>query len=423
MSESYVKTQNIGFRTTMHKVVKTAGKNGLDPSFYSASDIEYKTFGTNTLVGVKNPLWKSQVRAGVNASTPCTGTEYQFEPQWLTSGYSWALNSTPNVVNTQEYYGLCPVNLPNVTSPSASIVTEVTNRCIRKFLDSCSQARSSVESGQDFGEWKETYHAFLRPMGSMRDLITGHYARLLKAKRLYRNKPPLLRKALADSYLEFTFGWNPLMSDVADAYSGLISRQRMSSVVPVRASASALHTNSDGSNPFAGQLGTITCSKKSYSRYTIRMKGAIRVNLVNGSVPILDVLQLRTLQDFALTAWDLLPYSFLVDYFLNVHDVIQAATFCFSDLSWGNKTVHNVSTDEYGWRVTGLPVDPTQGQTYSNYCYGGNSKATVTTWSRSALSQGSLVPQARFSLPVSVKPWENIAALILGGAKSLVPFY
>jgi hypothetical protein len=43
--------------------------------------------------------------------------------------------------------------------------------------------------------------------------------------------------------------------------------------------------------------------------------------------------------------------------------------------------------------------------------------------SRRYIVPGNYLPDLHFSLPVSSKPWENIAALMAGRSKSLIPLW
>lgn len=424
MSETYVKSTNVGYSSGMTSVNSSQDPSG-QYTFYSATqDSISRISGVNSLNGVKNPYWKTQIARGQNATTNCSGTFYSFKTDFLTTGHFYRSPISSQSVTGREWYGHPPINLPVVGIPSGSVVTEITNRAIRKFLTSCSDARSSVEAGQDFGEWRETVESLVRPMHSMKSLLEGHYSRLTKAKKVHRGDTPSLKKALADSYLEFVFGWNPLAHDVIDAVKGLTDRERSMPQAPVSGGASKDFSGSNTPYNPTGLLSSVRCNKKSVSSYYVGFKGVIRLNLVNGRIPVRDVLQLNTVQDFVCTAWDLLPYSFLVDYFVNIHDIFQAATFCYSDLIWAKKLVRSDTTETYVYTGSGPdPVSPPVGITTSRFCYGGNSEGRVTNFTRSVAVPSDLIPRVRFSIPTSIKPWANIAALVLGGSLPLVPFF
>jgi hypothetical protein len=424
MSELYVKSRNVGFSSDTYAVSFTQSPGGTYTSYSKTVVPNGRINGVDSLNGVKNPFWKTQVKNGQNATTNCSGTRYSFRSDFLTTGYTLRAPPTSQSVIGHEFFGIPPINLPVAGSPSGSITTEITNRAIRKFLDSCSNARSSVEAGQDFGEWRETIESLVRPMNSMKNLIEGHYSRLTKAKKRFRGQTPSLKKALADSYLEFVFGWNPLAHDIIDAVKGLTDRERSMPQAPVSGGASRDFSGSNSAFVPSGMLQTTLCNKKSVSSYYVGFKGVIRLNLAGGRIPVRDVLQLNTVQDFVLTGWDLLPYSFLVDYFVNIHDIFQAATFCFSDLIWAKKLVRSDTTETYVYTDSGPnPTSPPVGLTTSRFCYGGNGEGRITNFTRSVVVPSDLIPRVRFSIPTSIRPWANIAALVIGGSLPLRPFF
>jgi hypothetical protein len=375
-----------------------------------------KSGGTD---GFTNPSWRSQVRRGENASTSFLGTDYPHDAPWGSIGYKSQRNNLPyNDTDDFEVKGYFPASWPALSSSSPALA-ECTNRAIRKFLEACTNARSSVELGQDIGEIKQTIEGIRHPMDSMRKLILGHFSRLKTAKRRYRNKTPSLKKALADSYLEFKFGWNPLASDVADAWVGLTSSARMTPTVPVEGHASATY---NGSDSYRTLYSICTQNLVVHSKYSVKYKGAIRVRLTEkGFVPFPEVLRLNSVQDFVTTAWDLVPYSFLVDYFTNIGDIINALTFPFGSLTWSQVTIHNETVNRYSHIDNG--VNPTSGTIVNRSVSVPNYEFKVKSVQRAAVNPSDLVPTFRLSLPVSSKPWENIAALITANTKKLVPFF
>lgn len=426
MSEIYQKTTNVGYTSESLTTTGSRLRNGTITSS-SPSHVAVRISDVDTLDGVKNPFWRKQIATGANATTHCTGKRLTVDNAWLDAGYSYYSPATPLTESWATWYGYHPVTLPVIGNPPASVVTEVHNRCIRKFLTACENSRSSVEVGQDLGEYKQTIEGLIRPMSSMRKTIVDHYERLTKASRRYRAwDVPSRTAALADSYLEWTFGMKPLLSDVAAGYVGLQNAYRhFSNIQPVSAHARGSYNGSNVVANLSGQLSSVRGNKKSVSYYSERMKGGYRVGLqADGRLLPLDVLQLRTLDDFKVTAWDLLPYSFLIDYFTNVGDIIHASCATRFNLAWGVQTSRTYIEEEISYNVLPDPKSVFGNVVMtSNWCRGGNSSVTSTTFVRNAITPASLIPEFRFQLPTSAKPWENIAALLPGVFRKLCPFF
>jgi hypothetical protein len=378
---------------------------------------------TDSFTGEYNPTFRAQIQAGHDATTPATGIKYSIEGTRFMH-YNRTGVAFDKYDVQYDVIGEAPLLWPNpLFTPSTALVADIRNRAIRKFLDNAKSARSSFEAGQDLGEIKQTIESLIHPMNSLKELTLSYFSKLTKAKAKYK-KAPALHKALSDSYLEYRFGWRPLALDIADAYAGLTNRNRMSSTASCYGSAGGTEMIGvvEGSVLPTGDA-RYDLTTYTYYEYSYRIKGAIRLNLnKDGNIPVLQALQLSTLNDFAVTAWDLLPYSFVVDYFTNVGDIINAVTFPFSDLTFACGTERIKLTSRY---VSTLKtIQDGSGvhwisQSFSPF----NAKLHVTKFTRSRLDSLDLIPSARFSLPVSSRPWENIGALLSSNIKSLVPFF
>lgn len=424
MSESYSKQNEVSIpayvRTEVHGYV-----SGLKSDSDSTTNF-FQQSATETFTGVKNSSWRRQIKAGLNATTNSGGTRIKHKPDFFDSEISTLDITRGGLPLTRAWSGQLPIySFAPTTAASGSVVTDVRNRCLRSFYSKAKTVQSSVELGQDLGEWKETLHAFTSPFASLRGLITGHYSRLAKAKKLYRNNTPSLRKALADSYLEFTFGWKPLALDIADAYAGLATRSRMTDVMPISAHASAPFGGSTAVQSTGTGFPGVSAYQTNSGKYSERLKGAIRVNIgANGLVPLMDVFQLSTVENFVTTAWDLIPYSFLVDYFTNAGDIISSFCYSKSNIAWHCLTTRTLNSRI--WRISenGNSKYNPGSETLVVYRYrGGNASSESIVFTRTVPSLSSLVPTLQFSLPNSNKPWLNIGALILGGSLPLVPFF
>jgi hypothetical protein len=105
------------------------------------------------------------------------------------------------------------------------------------------------------------------------------------------------------------------------------------------------------------------------------------------------------------TVWELIPYSFLVDYFVNIGEIVSAATLNSSSVLWTNKTVtHRVSYRALRWEANSKP--------YSNNVatVPGKAKSHLKTVTRYPNYAGAMVPTLTFSLP-GLGQALNIAAL------------
>lgn len=383
--------------------------------------------GSNSFAGVTNPRWKEQVRNVQDATTTASGERFDYSQPFLTAEVRW-YDSFNRRDFFSEWWGHPTLPTSGGSTPGASVISETDDRAKRKFLEKLDSILSSVELGQDLGEYRETLHGITNPLKGLRDVTLNYLSWLTKAKRSFRNVAHL-EKALADAYLEWTFGWKPLALDIKDAIVGLQNRSRQFDIVPIHAGSKNVFSgftqrNINGVDP-GGGLQSIDDMRIQCS-YTVRYKGVVRTRLDGkGRIPVNEVLQID-LPHFIPTAWDLLPYSFVVDYFTNVGDIIRAFSARTNQIAWVCKTTRTEIRRDTS-HVLKIIVTPTQFiRIISGRPDGQNSVVTDTSFTRSSVDPAvtSFLPSSfHFSLPVSEKPWENIAALLTSRIRAIVPLF
>lgn len=372
--------------------------------------------------GTSNPFWKSQIRNHVSATTNANGDDITSHVDYLfAQGQMTYIGNDPHRGETSKSvvygYPVYDVYPSTASVPDSSKVTEVNNRAIRKFLQACHDAQGRIEAGQDLGELTQTIESIVNPLGSLRRHVLSYFTSVSKLRRKYKRFRDA-KKAIADTYLEWTFGWNPLVADITDAYNAL-HKVVMTDAQVVSASASIDHTGSDQSwSPPSGSALTASGHLVVYSKYSIRYKGAVRNNNVNGFLPQSQIFGFLP-SDFLPTLWELLPYSFVADYFINIGDVIDALCFRTSDLGWCVKTIRALTRYTYSVREYKLALTPSWRSDFLTYS-GGNAVFQAKSFTRNGIDPRELVPQLQFHLPLSAKPWENISALLVSQHKKIV---
>jgi len=177
-----------------------------------------------------------------------------------------------------------------------------------------------------------------RPASALRD---GFSAYLKRTHRLRRRRYPNnreLRKAIAGTWLEYVFGWKPLVGDIEDAveaYRKLASHRETSFVI-----GEAFET-------LQASQDTVSLSAPNYLRWTettvkkktdkLKFKGVVR-HAYSGvredtASRVAELCGFR-LEEFIPTVWELLPYSWLVDYFTNIGDILNGMHAVNADLAW-----------------------------------------------------------------------------------------
>lgn len=379
------------------------------------------------------PRWRDIIRQGGDATTGFTGTAYS-EP------FDGWVSGTLQLVQvrkadghqrgaTYQLDGIFEVDYPPsfTTSPGNAIKADVKNRVIRRFLDAVDNAQSSFEAGQDLGEYKETLHSIQRPMGPLRDKILSYLDQVKKlGPRSKRNKQSLA-KAIADTYLEFHFGWQPLVDDVAHAIADC-GRFRFP-VIPVSASSHARFQVRDVTWHSQWPFFPVGYTRKyrETSTYFLRYKGGVKVkNLMpSGQISLAQSLQL-TPDKWLPTIWDLLPYSWMADYFINIGEVIRGFSALSTDFSWGCVTERNRTDRTYSEyvqdRYASDPNGPVSDVYVGQSTFGGAGNTWVQDVVRSHLDGTSLVPELRFTVPTSKYAFANMGAILVQRGSKVTNF-
>jgi len=404
----------------------------------TSSTTEYVSVSnTDTFSGVDNPFHKAQIKAEVSATTPSSGTVTEVESWPILDAVVEAMHGSGPTYQTffRSFIGYPTRWTPGIftgTNVDTATLNQVTARVNSQFLEKAKSAISSFQSGQDIVELHQTIESIIHPLSSLRKHVETYFLNLKKIKGKYKSVRTLagrnrsLAKALSDTYLEWTFGWNPLAADISQGIVD-IGRTRFDAT-PVESFAKGTYfgQETDYVNTNLDHC-FIVGHQKVTSEYSIRLKGQVNA-YYNGTPPtLLQELQLLP-EDFAPTVWNVLPYSFVIDYFLNIGDIIDAYSFPSAALRWCNRSTRDITKYEIALTQSRKLLDqsfpPALGYTVlQSGMSPASTRVSVKSFTRSAISALDLVPPLVIHIPpLSAKPWVNMAALIAGSKKLVVPY-
>lgn len=212
-----------------------------------------------------------------------------------------------------------------------------------------------------------------------------------KAKRLE------LRNAIPNSWLEVQYGWNPLMSDVSGACSELSSNLEFEPRRPVvvRSRKKILDT---------GLYSVVWSPGYAISDFEVDVKVDAKVQLCYtlNSFPTALFSSLG-LTNPAEIVWELVPYSFVVDWFLPIGDWLSAmgGDFGYSFVN-GSFSRFVRQTDRFiGARPAGSYANPLGGEASGHSGYFVRTVYSSSPW-----------PGLSFKSPVSVGHIANALSLL-----------
>lgn len=387
-------------------------------------------------VNVKLPNWKKKVRAGENAST-------LFEARRMNLSYSGG-----SLTVARRYYSVLCVGNPTrnwdgnffiklgtayhyaPVAPSTSENSEVDAQARNGFLARAIAAQRAFQGGVFLGELGEAIRMIRNPALALRKGVDSYVSaarraatrvdRRARSADAYHSfsskKRKAIGKALSDTWLEYAFGWTPLISDIREGKKALdkhldrfeSTRKRVSFQADLTTSGPT--TTTSVSN-FDGWCN-VRAIKYEYQTVSCRYYGMV------GLKPLQD-LRARSLHwglhpsQFLPTVWELIPYSFLVDYFTNVGDVIDAVSFPQSDIMWWTKTRANSNVRD---SRAGSVVSPITGASFTAWVQS-QSPATIRwdhRYVRRFPGEGRLYPSLVLKVPGvgNIRKYLNMGALL-----------
>lgn len=402
----------------------------INPDLGNSSNIVVRTrTGDWSKTGAENPRHRSQIAAVEQAGTNFVGTRQHMIEQ---RGYVFAEWQHRSSVLSQYHWhtatGLgCPENYSSPTYVALpSFSTTVQSRAAARFISNCRDANRAIMAGVSLGEMGETLRMIRRPLQSLRKGVNDYLRDLKKIPKAVRTRKQA-QQAVSGTWLEHSFGWRPLMSDIADGYDALeryrgANRLRTKRVrgfaqdqIPI---ASYMSTPID----VTGQLYYNHTSNEYQTRQSIHY-GVMGISH-DSRIAMARSLLGFNLEDFAPTLYELVPWSFLIDYFTNFGAVIDSWAFNTSRLRWYCRTNRIIGERVSTWdlnieRTVGLHTVPNLSKCNPGLCGGGPS---IRISRQSSISRRADLPYPKvdfhFKIPGLSTQWINIAALIAARRES-----
>jgi len=149
----------------------------------------------------------------------------------------------------------------------------------------------------------------------------GAYYRRTMRGNFHRMNLRRESRAFASNFLEYSFGWAPLVSDVSSAVDILGSPQRGTKKVTARARANDTFTGStNNGTPWAPVIMI------GQHQFTIAVICEAEVEVTNPNLSLAS--QLGFVNPVSI-AWEVMPFSFVIDYFVNVQSYLENYTSLF----------------------------------------------------------------------------------------------
>jgi hypothetical protein len=378
-----------------------------EPHRWTTDDSLSLSYENSVSFGENLSDWKGRIRAHKNATTLLSGLRRTTTQS--SDGYAFCRATFGAGVRNGELRGcLVDFDLASPSDPSAFEIVHVRNEVIQSINSQIRGATKSLQGLVALGEMGETVR-MLNSLGKGFFGKTENYLRDL-SKVAGRLTPQNLARTVSEKWLEYRFGVRPLVSDIGDFVEACYqSRYGRPPVIHVRKSSkSEEKVNPSPTSSKGAHYHLIkTTAEKSWV-YGYRIYGV--VGLTDNTVPPFRTEFGLTLDEFIPTLWELVPYSFLVDYTTNIGAIIDGYSLNKSNVLWlaygdlreSKVTLTATVTPSFvpGWKVVSSVSRPCTPLT--------------RTWrhvNRGIYSQSSLIPSLEFKIPGCDTQWLNIGAL------------
>lgn len=224
------------------------------------------------------------------------------------------------------------VNAPTLGTISADTISEAK----AKLLKSASRRLKAFKAFTFTGELGEALRMIRSPGKSLRRELLWYIRNSARRNRRIRDRSAR-RRAIADSYLEWTFGVQPLTNDIGSAMEAFHRSSAQYESSYARVSGTATEILSTQSAPDAYESAE-TCLRRKWGvintfTNSMRYYGAVKSYCPEPKAVARNLYGVSW-GDVALTGWELVPWSFVADYFTNIGDILDSWTIRDSDWGW-----------------------------------------------------------------------------------------
>lgn len=382
---------------TRQQITVIATGNKLAPSVFP----HVFTWVNSVNHGQNVPGWREKLKRGENATTQLSGLESAAR---LTAGRAvanniggWKYEVTGAFLISQTVAAQDPSLIDDAKADAEAL---------GKLNQRIRSVRTALEGGVVIGELGQTLRMIRNPARGLRKL-TDDFLQIARAirKGTIRRTLKQATEHLADAWLEAQFGWRPLLNDVNDGCNALnkyvigesLQTKRVTGSSEVKGNPTRT-TSVQGIGPTTWRVVELRSANS-----IVKYRGAVRVKARDPRTMDAALFGFDP-SSFAPTVWELIPYSFLIDYFSNVGDIITGWSNLGVDVAWCNRT--SLKTHRIDSWSEDLP-----GSNFSTF-----TSAKFVSTKRHVLRAkytGTLVPSFTFQVPGSGSlKWLNIAALI-----------
>lgn len=238
-----------------------------------------------------------------------------------------------------------PSSVPGFSSLAQQMAAQ---QFIRRARSRISEAQALVS----VGELRESVRMVLNARRAVFNKLRAFQRSAVKNTRGLKNVKGR-KKAVANAWLEYSFGWAPLVGDtinLANAAAATVAGSLRNRRVNAKAEFESVVEEGSGISWHLGSGGT-DCSSRLVATQGCRYFGALRWE--TGQSGNFTSQFGLTMDNWIPSIWELIPWSFAIDYFTGIGDFLSSITFPRGLLLYYGRSRKSLVTREYyDWKHT-----------------------------------------------------------------------
>nr|WEU70905.1 MAG: maturation protein [Hangzhou atkins-like virus 2] len=309
-------------------------------------------------VGNKVEGWRRLIASMRQAGSPYTSDRYFLDKRSHPIrvsyvGYDRGLPTPPWSNQKKNTYsgGLIYLSDIAVINHLTTNSAKARNNALKKLYRLIREQEEAFNYAPFVAELKEALGMIRRPADALQQAVTNYlrhmrknHARMVRGVPLAK-RPAVIRKVLAGSWAEFSFGWAPTVGDVESAAEALarfvdetnnggrLSYKRIQAsgrdIVQIDHGLGKVWDNTVREVSMTRQ----TTTSETY-RYVVGWLQDIEVALGGSPRHFARVFGVDNFRNLALGAYEVIPFSWLVDYFINVGEILEAWATPTHQIQW-----------------------------------------------------------------------------------------
>jgi hypothetical protein len=369
--------------------------------------------------------WKKRIREHTSATTNVSGVRWKVERVPTSGSVTQSLRSSSGLgpyISTVRYNGYPWPARTQAWSPASSISDGVAEReATKKFYRKINQQKKALEGLVFMGELRETLRMLRNPAKSLFDSAQRDYLGALQKRK--KRDPKNWARGLSGAWLEWAFGVLPLTSDIKNILDGMdrfnADPIRTKVITGVgrqteKSTANSEHVWSPDNNELVFTGLTRYSLKQKVKFRGCYMRERSEIKNLSESQKLADTFGVNA-REFIPAAWELMPWSFLIDYFSNIGDILEQTFVNLENMRWINKTVVDESLTEIHSNLnharTAAAIFFAGWSQIVSSSPGADARVSVNRVGFSRGAGGLYVSPFVLEIPGSLQKWLNITAL------------